>query len=49
MYKQYINRYFHRDYIQKLPPDFKTHYCSWQVYLSDKHLKRTKKTDLIVF
>ena len=46
---QYIIRYFRRNYIQKPPPDFKTLYCSWQVYSSDKHLKRTKKTDLIMF
>ena len=39
---QYIIRYFRRDYIQKTAPDFKTPYCSWQIYLSDKHLKRTK-------
>ena len=46
---QYINRYFRRDHIQKPPPDFKTLYCSWQLYSSDKHLKRTKKTDMIKF
>ena len=45
---QYINRYFRRDYIQKPLSDFKILYCSWQVYSSDKHLKRTKKTDLIM-
>ena len=37
---QYIIPYFRRNYIQKPPPDFKTLYCSWHVYSSDKHLKR---------
>ena len=44
---RFLVRYFRRDYIQKPPPDFKTLCsCSRQVYSSDKHLKRTKKTDL---
>ena len=25
---EFIIHYFRRDYIQKPPPDFKTHYCS---------------------
>ena len=31
-------RYFRWDYIQKPPWDFKTLYCSWKIYSSDKHL-----------
>ena len=46
---QYVKRYFRCEYVQKPPSDFKTLYCSWQIYSSDKHLKRTEKTDLIMF
>ena len=30
-------------YIQKPPPDFKTLYCSWQVYSSDKKKEQRTK------